>query len=486
MTALERAMGTDRFARAVAVRLAALFATMVAVVYLAARTELPVATALTGGLALAQAALLVHYVHRTNRELVRLLGAIRYDDFQQSFTIEELGPTFADLKGAFDEVIGRFRAARLDREAQRRYLEALVEHVPVGILALHEDGAVELLNSAARRLLDAAAPTRIDALVAYGAGFQRDLVQSHPGDRLLTRIELDGVQRHVVLSATRLTITGQAIKLVTLQDIQSELDWNELSAWQDMAQVLSHEIMNSLTPIASLARTADDLVGQLADRERPRDGAAPGGGGDDEDADDDDADDDDADDEHEELVADLRAAIQTLARRSDSLMRFVRNYRQFTQLPPPSLRPLPLRDYFARLEPLLAAEHRPRGVDLHVTLPAAGLTITADDALLDQAIINLVRNAADAATSRPAAGQRPQVWLDARLSDRGHPVIEIGDNGPGVDDTLGDRIYLPFFTTKPEGSGIGLALARQVMLVHKGAITAGTRPGGGALFRLTF
>jgi len=110
------------------------------------------------------------------------------------------------------------------------------------------------------------------------------------------------------------------------------------------------------------------------------------------------------------------------------------------------------------------------------------VTILADDALLDQAIINLLRNAADAA----ASSREPRVWLDARLSERGRPVIEIADNGPGLDESLGDQIFLPFFTTKPEGSGIGLALARQVMLVHKGAISAAQRPGGGALFRLTF
>jgi C4-dicarboxylate-specific signal transduction histidine kinase len=264
----------------------------------------------------------------------------------------------------------------------------------------------------------------------------------------------DGAQRHLVLSTTQITVTGAAIRLVTLQDIQSELDWNELSAWQDMARVLSHEIMNSLTPIASLARTADEMVDDLAKRVGAED----------------------------ELVADIHSAIHTLARRSDGLMRFVRSYRQFTQMPPPSLRPLALREYFQRLEKLLLTEWAGRGVELHVAPPANGLTVLADDSLLDQAVINLLRNAADAAAASPT----PRVWLDARLSDRGRPVIEIGDNGPGVDEGLGERIFLPFFTTKPDGSGIGLALARQVMLVHKGAITASARPGGGALFRLTF
>jgi nitrogen fixation/metabolism regulation signal transduction histidine kinase len=444
----------NRFAKQVALRVGALFATVLVLAYLVAETELHAVSVLVAGLMLLEAVLVVRFVYRTNRELTRFLGAIRYDDFQQSFSMGELGPTFADLRSAFEEVMVRFRDARMEREAQRRYLEALVEHVPVAILSLHDDGSVELLNNAARRLLNASATTSLDELMTYGAAFQRDVAQSRAGERKVTRIEIDGVQRHLILSTTQITVTGSAVRLVTLQDIQSELDWNELSAWQDMARVLSHEIMNSLTPIASLARTADEMVDDLARRAGSED----------------------------ELVADIHSAIHTLARRSDGLMRFVRSYRQFTQMPPPSLRPLALREYFQRLEQLLLTEWAGRGVELHVAPPAGGLIVLADDSLLDQAVINLLRNAADAAS----ASRSPQVWLDARLSDRGRPVIEIGDNGPGLDESLGEKIFLPFFTTKPEGSGIGLALARQVMLVHKGAITASARPGGGALFRLTF
>lgn len=443
----------NRFAKQVTLRVAALFVSLLVLAYLVAETELVAVSVLVAALMLLQAALVVRFVHRTNRELTRFLGAIRYDDFQQSFSMGELGPSFADLKSAFEDVMVRFRDARIEREEQRRYLETLVEHVPVAIVALHDDGAVDLLNNAARRLFNASATTAVDRLVAYGAVFQRDIAQSKAGERMVTRIELDGVQRHLILSTTQITVAGTVLRLVTLQDIQSELDWNELSAWQDMARVLSHEIMNSLTPIASLARTADEMVDDLARRTAAED----------------------------ELVADIHAAIRTVARRSDGLMRFVRSYRQFTQMPPPSLRPVGLREYFQRLEKLLLTEWAGRGIELHVAA-ANGLTVLADDTLLDQAVINLLRNAADAAS----AGEAPKVWLDARLSDRGRPVIEIGDNGPGVDEALGEKIFLPFFTTKPEGSGIGLALARQVMLVHKGAITASVRPGGGALFRLTF
>jgi nitrogen fixation/metabolism regulation signal transduction histidine kinase len=444
-------MGSDRFTRRLAVRVAALAATALAI-GLAAAAGLVAVAVLAGAAAIAQIAAIARAVDRTNRELARLVDGLRYDDYQQAFALKPMGPSFAALEAAFDDALARFRAARLEREAERRYLEAVVEHMPIAIIAVHGDGAIELKNSAARRLFDRAAATHVDRLVEYGALFQRDVAQATRGARIVTRMEVDGEPRQLVLSTTQLSIGADVIRLITLQDIQRELDGAALATWHDMARILSHEILNSLTPIASLASTADALVAELAAR-------GP-----------------------DETVEDLAAATQTLARRADGLMRFVRSYRQFTQMPPPSLRPLELRAYLERIAALLRGELAGRGVELHVAPPPVGLSVMADDALLDQALINIVHNAAHAA----AAASAPQVWLSASLSERGRPVIEIADNGPGVDAALGDKIYLPFFTTKADGSGIGLALARQVMLVHEGGITAGTRPGGGALFRLSF
>jgi two-component system, NtrC family, nitrogen regulation sensor histidine kinase NtrY len=445
---------TARFSAQLTVRLAVMFALMASLAYLLTATELIAVTALIAALVLIQGSLILHFVGRSNRELSRLLGAIRYDDFSQSFSVGKLGASFDELQTELEAVMMHFRETRMAKEAQRRYLEALVEHVPVAILAVHDDGTVDLLNGAARRLLDVTAPMSVAELLRYGASFQRDVIQSQSGHRSLTRTELDGVHRHLVLSTTQLRLASANLRLITLQDIQHELDSSELSAWQDMARVLTHEIMNSLTPIASLARTADVLVGELQN-----------GGGD-----------------TEELHADLHSAVHTLARRSDSVMRFVHSYRELTQMPPPTLAPLPLADYFRRLERVFAIEWAGRGVQLQVRPPPAGLTLLADESLLDQALINLLRNAAEAALTHP----QPQVWLEARLSDRGRPILEIDDNGAGVEAELGDKIFLPFFTTKATGSGIGLALARQIMLVHQGAISATARPGGGARFRLTF
>jgi two-component system, NtrC family, nitrogen regulation sensor histidine kinase NtrY len=448
-------MVSSGFAARLALRFAALFASLLLLAYLVAGTQLHAVALVVGAVVVAQATLAFRLISRTNRELARLLGAIRYDDFQQSFSFGQLGSSFRELNQAFDEVLTRFRDVRLADEARRRYLEALVEQVPVALLSVHAGGTVELLNGAARRLLNAAGTTQLEALDAYGAAFQRDVAQSQPGGRSLTRTELDGLERRLILTTTQIALGGASQRLISLQDIQSELDTNELAAWQDMVRVISHEIMNSLTPIASLARTADEIVVDVGERHPDLD---------------------------RELMVDLGDAVRTLARRSDGLLRFVRSYRQLTQMPPPMLRPLALGDYLGRLGRLFEAEWADRGVVLHLREPPDSLSVLADESLLDQAMINLLRNAADAAAASP----EPQVWLTGGVSERGRPIIEIADNGPGFADAIKDKIFLPFFTTKADGSGVGLALARQVMLIHQGAITAGARGGGGALFRLTF
>jgi nitrogen fixation/metabolism regulation signal transduction histidine kinase len=447
----------NRFASQLLVRVVGLLALVAALAVVLVAGDFVAVAALLGAAAIAQAWAVVRFVNRTNTELTRFLESIHYDDFTRSFAIGHLSESFADLEAAFEDVMERFRSVRTDREAQRRYLETLIEHVPVAIIAVHDGGAVSMLNNAARRLLDTAAETTVAGLDRYGAGFQQDISRAAAGDRTLTRAQIDGIERQLILSTTQITIGGGVRRLISLQDIQTELDATELSAWQDMVRVLSHEIGNSITPIASLARTADDIVVDLRQRIDDRGEIA-------------------------DLISDIHDAIDTITRRSEGLMRFVKSYRELTRLPPPKKRQISLRSYFARLERLLAAEWSDRGVTLHMSTPAEGLAIAADESLLDQAIINVVRNAADAAS---AAGD-PQVWLEARLSERGRPVIEIADNGAGFDAEVAEKIFLPFFTTKAEGSGIGLSLARQVMLLHRGAISARPREGGGALFQLSF
>lgn len=445
-----------RFTLEVFIRTALLLLTMAGLAYLMVATNLFATTFLVAMTALLQMASLVRYVNRTNTELTRFLSSIRYGDFLQSFSIEHLGSSFADLNEAFDDIMKSFKEARSAKEQQARYLATLIDHVPVALVTLHGNGKIDLLNNAARRLFDKSSIKNMDVFEEFGAAFHRDMAQAKTGETKLTNFSFDGVDQHQIMSTTQITVGGDVRRLVALQDIQSQLDATELTAWQDLVRVLSHEIMNSITPIASLARTASELVEEMATEELGPDSHA----------------------------ADVKDAINTVARRSEGLMTFVQSYKQLTQMAPPKMNKLSLKTYFTRLENLMTAEWKEEGngVTFNVVLASQNMALFGDEDLLDQALINLLRNASHAV----AGVENPQIWLSARINDRSRTIIEVADNGTGIDPEKIEKIFIPFYTTKSDGSGVGLALARQIMLVHKGAITAGTREGGGAIFRLVF
>ena len=437
-------------------RLVALVLTMAAFVYLVTEKSFYMSGTLMALFAVAQVYLLFRKVDRTNAELTRFLNAIRYGDFLQSFSIEHLGSSFADLNEAFDDIMERFRQARSEKEQQARYLSALIDHVPVALLVIHGDGKVDLLNNAARRLLNTPTLGPVTELHQFGPAFQRDIAQTKAGEKKLTRLVEDELERHLIMSTTQITVGGDAQRIVALQDIQSELDATELTAWQDLVRVLSHEIMNSVTPIASLARTASDLMEDIchdkAGPDRPAD------------------------------LDDVRDSVRTVARRSEGLMHFVQSYKQLTQMPPPKLSKTNLKEYLERLKTLMQAEWKGQGIAFHLQVDGDNLVLMADSELMDQVMINLLRNAAHAVEG----GEVKQVSVRTRMNERGRITIDVEDSGPGIRPDHAEKIFLPFFTTKPDGSGVGLSLARQIMLVHRGSISAGPGKLGGARFRLTF
>jgi nitrogen fixation/metabolism regulation signal transduction histidine kinase len=242
-----------------------------------------------------------------------------------------------------------------------------------------------------------------------------------------------------------------------LQDIQSELDGMQLSAWQDLVRVLTHEIMNSITPVASLAKTAvdllDDVTLQVADKT-----------------------------EIVDELRDVKDAVSTVARRSDGLMNFVSSYRQLTHLPTPQLTRVQLNELFADVTRIATLDWLDKGLALFVDIEPGELDIQADRQMVEQVLINLLQNCEHALTGQELG----RVTLSARLNKRGHVTIEVSDNGPGVPEEIIGRIFVPFFTTRREGSGVGLALSRQVMIAHGGTILFANNDQGGACFTLVF
>jgi two-component system, NtrC family, nitrogen regulation sensor histidine kinase NtrY len=454
-------MGFRRFEVAVVAQIAAILAVCFATAYVALTTSLYATLLLLLVVLALQIFGLVRYVLRTNRELARFMLAIRHGDFTQNFAAAPGGGPFAELGAAFEEILRRFRAARSAKEEQASYLDTLVQHVPVAVVALDETGRIDQFNHAARRLFGAGAPRMLQDFEGFGADFPRRILALEPGRPALLQVTRDGVLLQLNVLATELRIGGRAFKIVSLQDIHGELEAREVEAWQNLIRVLTHEIMNSATPISSLAATAADLLAEV--REASRTGSSRA-------------------DAMDQVIDDAHDAVETIAQRSSGLVRFVDSYRRLTRVPQPKLRELEASELIERVVQLMKPELERRNVAIHRTVTPRNLQLVADPDLLEQVLINLLRNALDAV----ASATRPEIRVRAEIDGGGQAVIAVEDNGHGMDEQVRQNIFVPFFTTKENGTGIGLSLVRQIMRSHHGSVGVRSAPGEGTAVRLSF
>jgi len=277
------------------------------------------------------------------------------------------------------------------------------------------------------------------------------------------------MEHKLIISATEITTATQQETLLSLQDIQSELALAQLQAWQELVSVLTHEIMNSITPVASLAKTAVDLVQDVQDKTQSIPAIT---------------------DEITEELDDVLGAVKTVARRSDGLMQFVTSYRRLTRLPSPNKKTISVAAIFDHVTTLAKQNWQKDNIELTNSIAPQALDIHVDLDMIEQILLNLLLNAEHALIPTEGAIEKrnctPKIALNAFLNVRGHVVIEVADNGKGIENKNMTQIFVPFFTTKKEGSGVGLALTRQVMLAHNGKVAVRNNSQGGATFSLTF
>lgn len=384
------------------------------------------------------------HVTRTNVAIARFVDALRLGDFTTHFA-HQGGAGFGQLGVSLNAALDRLRAGQDKTAGELRYLDALVDDVPVALLRIDADGHVHAANKAARRLFRTVQGTEPADFAACGATFVRRLSAPALGDELLL-ITLDGRPQHVLLRAATLDRLGQRTWAITIQPIQRALDAVEMATQTDLVRVLTHEILNSLTPVTSLAQTASALLDDPALADDPR-------------------------------IADARVAVTTLSRRAAGLGHFIEAYREIARPPVIERRSFAARPWADELARLFAAAWP--GIPLAVSVEPAELALEADPDMLAQVVINLLRNAGQAVEK----GETPRVALTLD-GGAGHPLIEVADNGPGIPESLRQDIFLPFFTTRATGTGVGLNLARQIVVAHGGSIDLVEGPLDGATFRI--
>lgn len=403
-----------------------------------------------------QVVLLIRFVERANQAVTRFFRSVRYGDFSSASTLQGQGKSFDELQAALGEVAEEFRKARGLTEQHYQSLQTVIQHVGFGLISFRRDGEVGLMNTAAKRLLNIHQLSNIASLASADRNLVDTLFRLKSGDKVLVKYEREGETLQLVIHATEYKLAERHYTLVSIQNIGNELDEKEMEAWQNLIRVLTHEIMNSITPISSLASTVNGMLSSTSGIDQQE--------------------------LSKETMDDIRGAVSTIERRSQGLLHFVNAYRNLTRIPKPTFQRCQVKELFVRVHRLMQAQVEEARVDLTVCAEPEGLELTVDPDLIEQVLINLVRNAVQSMLSQPDRRLR----LSARIDGSGHVWMEVSDNGPGIPPEIQQRMFIPFFTTKEDGSGIGLSLSRQIMRMHGGTITCRSSEGQGTTFALRF
>jgi two-component system nitrogen regulation sensor histidine kinase NtrY len=400
---------------------------------------------------------IIRYTRYTNRKITRFLESIRYEDFATSFIADQkLGPSFKEMGEAFNEVIEVFKKTRAEKQEQMFFLQVVIQHINTGIISYDSKGRIGLINNAARQLLQITQFKNIQDLSKLSPQLLNDINSLHPGKRISFKAS---PAVHLIFQAANLKIGQENWTLLSFQNIKAELQSNELEAWQNLSKVLRHEIMNSITPISSLV----DSLRTVLDEESfvSPDGFTITKDG----------------------FIDIQEGLETIAVRSQGLLNFVNAYREYTNIPKPQMALVNVKPLIDEVALLMKESLQKAEIKLIIEDFPADMQILADKEQVQMILINLIKNSIEAFSEN---GEKGQIRIKAGNLGNKSKFIEVIDNGPGIVPEALDRIFIPFFSTKKTGSGIGLAISRQIMNQHQGNLQVFSVPNKETIFKLGF
>jgi len=399
---------------------------------------------------------LIKTVEKSNDNMSSFLDSIRFDDLSSSFKTDSKDPSVQRLHLELNEALAKLRTSRKEKDSEYQFFKNIVQHVGIGLLTFKKDGTIQIINSAAKRLLRVNKADVVEDLREVSDMLVETFLKLKTGGRELIRLKFGDETIQLSIFAIELTLRGEELKLISMSNIQSELEEKEMEAWQNLVRVLTHEIMNSVTPISSLAGVVEEEIKHKLEREER--------------------------DFKKEEMEDMHLSLQTISKRSEGLIRFVREFRNLTHIPKPRLAEIPVKELLDEVAILHKKELADRGIAIHVNINPENLFILADKTMIEQVLINLVKNAIQAFDEQ---GDK-KIELTAFSNEKGRAVLSVKDNGSGIDSEALEKIFIPFFSTKKSGSGIGLSLSKQIMRQHEGRITVKSKLGEGTEFLLRF
>ena len=406
-------------------------------------------------LLLIQVGELIRYVNQTNRELAKFILSIKHNDISVNFRQSKIGASFEELSDAFEEVARAYEDAKIEKQAQFEYLRLVVNNMNVGIISLENEVDIALINRPAEKILGVLGINNWEILKEKVPAFTSKIDDMKETGRRLIEINLNGQMQTLSVDVITVKMLEKNYKLITFQDIHGEIEQKEIEAWHKLIKILTHEIMNSATPISSLTETMQSVI--------EKDGKAKK-----------------ASELDDETIEDLLFSLKTIERRSNGMLTFIDDYRKLTKVAKPKIEKVDVNNFLNSISDLLQAQLTKENIKLVCEVTDVD-DLTIDASQIEQVIINLVKNATYALQDC----KDPLIEIKAYIKD-GKKVIEVTDNGAGIPEKEKKEIFVPFFSTKKEGSGIGLSLSKQIMHLHNGNITFTSQEGKGTSFYLVF
>jgi nitrogen fixation/metabolism regulation signal transduction histidine kinase len=408
-------------------------------------------------LILMQTYLLVNQVNKTNTDLEKFFSSVQDHDSSIRFPEDAKNNSFIKLHDRMNRLNRILQNVKIENERTSQFLQTVVEHVDMGLISYDSNGNIKIYNRAAKKYFNVQQPQQLSSLKTNNDELFEIINAIKPGQEILHKMKSDKLLQSILVKATELKIENNVIKLVSFQDITNELDKKELDSWQRLIRVLTHEIMNSISPITSLTSVISGYFKKKED-EKPLPPEKI----------------------NNQIVLKTLSGLNTIEETGKGLLNFVDRYRSLTSLPKPNLSRFSVDALFRKCKVLMESDIS-KQIKISIVVNPEDISIAADYAQVEQIIINLIKNAAEALSDQ----KKGKIQLKAFKTPDGI-FIQVEDNGSGISNDIIEDIFVPFYTTKKSGSGIGLSLSKQIMQNHDGSISVNSLPHKGSEFTLKF